>query len=246
MKVRGVLWSAILLVGYVSIAAASIIPASSIDLGGTGLGAVNTLLTIQSPGNSTIETGCTGWNGTAVITTGCGFANSNVQAQFGAPTVASTGVTSAADLRIVFNGSEPGNASDIQLNQLVLTFYNSAGTLTNVHSLAAPILFPSVQSGTGNSGFVFMLDAAEASTAQTFINNNGGLGSVHIGLGASAGVGDGGPGSATGGLETFFVGSSGSISPTAGDGDAPEPSSSLLIGAGLLTVAFAARRYRPI
>jgi hypothetical protein len=246
MTFRNVLLCATFLAGSVSIASASIIPVSLVELDGTGLGAVSTLLTIQSPGNSTIETGCTAWNGTAVTTTGCGFADSKVQAQFAAPTLASTGATSAADLRIVFNASEPGNASDIQLNQLVLTFYNQAGTLSNVHSLAAPIFFPSVQSGTGNSGFVFSLDTAEAAAAQTFINNNGGLGSVHIGLGASAGMADGGPGSATGGLETFFAGSSASIGPTVGSGDAPEPDSFLLIGAGLLTVAFAARRYRPI
>jgi len=229
-----------LLAGYASLASASIIPVSLVEMSGTGLGAANTVLTIQSPGSSTIETGCTAWNGTAAVTAGCGFANSNVQAQFGAPTLASTGATSAADLRIVFNASEPGSASDIQLNQLVLTFYNSSGTLTDLHSLAAPIFFPSVQNGAGNSGFVFSLDAAEAAAAQTFINNNGGSGSVHIGLGASAGVAAGGPGSATGGLETFFVEGSASI----GGGGVPEPDSSLLIGAGLLIVAFVVRRRR--
>src|SRR5688572_12770810 len=41
-----------------------------VDLTGTGLGNVNTLLTIQSPANTTTESGSVSWNGSSNVTTG--------------------------------------------------------------------------------------------------------------------------------------------------------------------------------
>ena len=239
---------------------ASLILVSPVELSGTGLGAVNTVLTMTSPANSTIETGCVGVVGGATSTTGCGFANSNVQAQFGTPTLQAAGVSDAASLRIVFNAAEPGNALDIMLNNLVLTLYNSTGSASTSFSLSpsSGILFPTTQNGIGNSGFVFALtsptlcgvitcpvgDTNEAAIAQTFINSNGGLSSVRVGLGASAGVAAGGTGAATGGLETFFVEGVGTIGGPGGGGGAvtPEPVSMALIGAGLIALALMYRR----
>ena len=241
---------------------ASLILLSPTEMSGTGLGAVNTVLTLQSAANATIETGCVGVVNGATSSASCGFTDANVQTQSGTPTLQSVGVTDASNLRIVFNAAEPGNALDIMLNSLVLTFYNSTGTAAMSFSLfpGSGILFPSTQSGVGNSGFVFALttptlcafggvtcpgDINEAATAQTFINANGGVGSVRVGLGASAGVAAGGPGSATGGMETFFVEGVGTVGGPGGGGGGspiPEPASMALIGAGLVTLAISQRR----
>ncbi|MEO8028126.1 MAG: PEP-CTERM sorting domain-containing protein, partial [Bryobacteraceae bacterium] len=195
--------------------------------------------------------------GGATVTTNCGFENLVIQAQYGTPTLSALGIASAADLRIVFNASEPGNELNIQLNALALTFYNSTGAVSETHTLAAGIYFPTVSNGTGNSGFVFRLDDIEATMAQAFIAANGGLGSVRIGLGASAGCGTNGTlsaaclgpggvgGQATGGLETFFVESASAVGMGGGTGDqVPEPSavSLLSIGLGLLAAGKFFRR----
>jgi hypothetical protein len=236
----------LLFASLASMASASIILVSPIEQTGTGLGAVNTVLTITSPANSTIETGCVAPSGSGTTTSGCGFADSNVQAAIGTPTLSAAGVASAADLRIVFNASEPANASDIQLNALVLTLYNSSGTAISTHSIAAPIFFSSTLTGTGNSGFVFQLDPGQANSAQSAIDTAGGLGVVRVGLGASAGVAGGGPGSATGGLETFFVEGSSTIGGGGGGGGGavPEPATNLLIGAGLVGLVAIKKRFR--
>ncbi len=224
------IWRAMMLfAGFASLAPASLILESPVEQSGTGLGAVNTLLTLQSPGGATIETGCAAPSGAGSTTAGCGFTDSSVQAQFGTPTLADAGIDSAADLRVVFNASEPGSDLDIQLNQLVLTLYDAVGTAIDTHSLAAPVLFPTVANGMGHSGFLFRLDDAQATSAQTIINANGGLSAVRMGLGASVGVAAGGTGSATGGPETFFVENVTSIGGVA----VPEPASIVLIGAGL-------------
>jgi hypothetical protein len=87
-------------------------------------------------------------------------------------------------------------------------------------------------------------DTGEAAAAQAFIVNNGGFGNVRLGLGASAGNAAGGTGSATGGPETFFVGS---VSTTGGPrsaGDTPEPITLLLIGSGLIGIMNVGRAMR--
>jgi hypothetical protein len=239
---------------------ASIILVSPTELSGTGLGSVNTVLTLTSPTNATIETGCVAPSGAGSTTTGCGFADSSVQAQFGSPSLSQLGIANAADLRIVLNASEPAG-NDIRLNSLVLSLYSGTDVFNASLSPSAGILFPSTAQGVGNSGFVFALasptlcglvpgacpagtDATEAAAAQTFIASHGGVGNVRVGLGTSLGVAAGGTGSATGGLETFFVESVSSIGGPGGGGGGgaiPEPSTFLLLGAGLAGLVSARR-----
>jgi PEP-CTERM motif len=203
------------------------------DFDGTGLGAVNTVLTLQSPGNSTDEVGAVrlvpGMDGD--IITGDALTGAS---QTQTLSLASVGATSASDLRVVFNAIEPGNdANSIVLNDLRLSIFSPDGTeLFNSGSLTTPLSFADTLTGAGNSGFVFALDAAQAAAAQA-LAFGAEFGSNLIGLYASLS-------DATGGPETFFVASaSGGVTPPI-----PEPQTYALMLAGLGVVGFVAARRR--
>ena len=215
----------IFLAGALNTVSANLILIAPENFAGTGLGAVNTILTMTSPGATTAEQGCVGRS-----TIGCpgGTANAALDVIGGTlggneltgasqtltRTIAALGLTTAANLRVVFNPQEPGNAADngITLNTLVLGIYDgTSNALLFSASLAAPVVFPNTQTGVGNSGFVFGLTAAEAATAQGFFATTN-----RIGLSARAT-------DATGGPETFFVANTA----------IPEPASLLLLGSGL-------------
>lgn len=233
--------SAFLAVGFAANSYGSLVLQSttpSFDVTGSGLGAVNTVLTFQSPANSSTETGCVAYNGTTSVTTGCGFANSTVlngQSQTNTPTLGSVGISSAANIGLVLNASEPAGNS-LGIDQVVLNLYSSTGT--NIFSAACSncnVVAPSTLSGTGSSGFLFLLDSAQAATANTAINNNGGFGSVRIGVGSSLSQ-------ATGGNETFYVANvQGQSEPPAG---VPEPTTMALMGAGLVGLSLIRKRVR--
>jgi hypothetical protein len=197
------------------------------DFGGTGLGSVNTILTLQSPGSSTVETGSVEFGD---VTTGDAKTGAS---QTQTRTIGELGVGSAADLRVVFNALEPGNdGQSITLDDLVLNIYSSTGALLFTSGAFAVQPFADTFTGAGNSGFVFALDAEQAAAAQASAFGAGFADNV-IGLSASAS-------NATGGFETFFVASAGGAPIPA----IPEPQTYALMLAGLGAIAFVARRRR--
>ena len=212
---------------------ASLVLQNAQDFQGSGLGSVNTILTIQSPRNSTDEAGSVGrviGNPNDVRTGDFKSGASQTQTR----TVSSLGVTSAADLRVVFNALEPGNAlNSILLNDLQLNIYSSAGALLFNSGAFTSISFTDTFTGAGNSGFVFALDGTQAAAAQA-VAFGVGFGSNIIGLSASAS-------NATGGFETFFV-ASGESSTSGPARQIPEPGSLALAGLALLGVASSMRR----
>jgi hypothetical protein len=194
-----------------------------IDEVGTGLGAVDTILTLQSPGNTTNETGSVAWNGSTDVVTGDTIAINQTL------TFADLNVQHASEIVIVFNPVEPGNTTDnsITLTDLRLNIFSPTGTaLFSSGQLAgAPLTFPTTDLGTGKAGFAFALDATQAAAAElaAFGVNFNSLNRI----GLQAVIDD-----ATGGHETFF----GLTAPI------PEPETYAMMLAGLGLMGFVARR----
>jgi hypothetical protein len=218
----------ILIFGSLQCASASLMFVSPTDLTGTGLGAVDTVLTIQSPGNTTVATGCVGYTGSGDTFSSdvCGFLNSNVKqgaSQSKTLLISDTGASSATDLRIVYNSSQPGGGA-VTVAGLDLRIYGSDGTVLFDSGAFTPVSFSSTQTGAGKAGFVFALDSAQAAQAQTFFTS-----SNRIGLGSD--ITD-----EVGGVETFFVTNTAGAGGGGAGGEVPEPASLILIGGGLLAL----------
>ena len=207
---------------------ADLVSLGPIDFGGTGLGSVNTILTVTSPANSTSETGTVSWNGSADVISGSQVmtgASQTLTRTFG-----DLGVLAPNSLAVVFNASEPGNGDNgITLSALTFSAYTPTGVNIFNASIAAPIAYPDTFTGAGNSGFVFGLDAAQAASFATAVSNSGfSFASLRGGLSATAD-------NATGGVETFFIANA-PLAPV------PEPQSYALLLGGLGAIGFAVRR----
>lgn len=187
-----------------------------VDLTGTGLGAVDTILTITSPANSTTESGSVAWDGTTDVTSG------DTQAINHTLLISDIGAATSSELRIVFNPVEPGNdLNGVTLDNLIATIYSPTGVaLWNSGDLPSSIFFSSTDLGTGKAGFLFGLDVPQAAAAQAFWD-----GDNRVGLFGA--VSD-----ATGGHETFF----GLAAPI------PEPSTYAMMAAGLVLLGFIGKR----
>jgi hypothetical protein len=226
----------------VGTARADLVLIGTVTIGGTGLGTVNTVLTLQS-GINTTEQGCVG-RGAGVdfigpTAVGACVAGAAPDVQTGASqtqtrTLAEAGITTGANFAILFNAVEPSGNS-ITMNSLTANFYNSttgALLLSSTYTLA-PHNFLVTQTGTGNSGEEFVLNAADAATLQGLITTNT-LAGIRVGLSTK----EGDPLPAEGGPDTFFIFNSGLATVT------PEPSTVALMATGLIGLAGFVRRRR--
>ena len=175
-------------------ASASLIYDGEVSLTGTGLGAVNTVLTIQETGRGSDgeESGAVGWNGTADVTSGPDVQTGASQTK----TILAVGP--AESLRVIFNPNEPGEADSqsISLDNLVLTLFSSTGESLFSSDPFTQVVFPDAGQGTGLTGYSFKLDAAQTLTFNLYLATTGA--GARYGLSALASLANGGP-------ETFFI-----------------------------------------
>ena len=193
-----------------------------VSINGTGFGNVSTLITLQTAnGQTSSEAGCIGFGNS---TTNCGIVPNGQIKNTSTTQPVPAGITSAADLRFVFNASEPGGSS-ITLNQFEISFYGNSSTALFTANIATPMTLASTQPGVGNSGFVFQIAPNELVAANAAL-----AATTAIGAGFSAT-------NASGGQDTVFLETvPGRLS------NIPEPVSYGLLGTALVSLFLIKKR----
>ena len=206
-------------------ATASLILETFNPISGTGLGAVPTIVTFQNMGS---ETGCVGLGGATGSALGSGGAcssggdtkNGASQASLQPLSAAgiSTGATGAASFGLVFNAVQPAGSA-LGVTDITAAFYSSTGAFLYetsglgcqatsggpiVASGSGGCLLTLTAQGTGNSGFLVVLDATQQAAAVAA----GAFSSTSNLVGVSSAAGTTAAASA-GGSETIFLANSG-------------------------------------
>jgi len=147
--------------------------------------------------------------------------------KYGVPTASERGITSASDIGILFNATEPGG-DDINVIDLTLKFFLN-GAL--VGSIDGQQNFANSNPGNGVAGFVFKVDAAQT----PYVNGLLALGNIQFALESTLTGSSGGP-------ESFRLVDLNGPGTGGGGQSVPEPASIALFGMAALAVARRARR----
>ena len=143
--------------------------------------------------------------------------------KYGAPSETDRGITSAADIGILFNATEPGGDA-INVTDLTLKFYSQAGVLLG--SIDGSQNFLNSNPGNGVAGFVFRVDEAQQPYVQNILDS----GNVRFALESSFTGFGGGPES----YRIISLGSSQSV---------PDGGATLLLLGAALTGLGGVRRF---
>jgi hypothetical protein len=153
--------------------------------------------------------------------------------KYGIPTIGSLGITSANQIGVLFNATEPSGDS-VNVTDLTLKFYTAGGAFLG--AIDGQQNFASSEPGNGVAGFTFVIDQAQQSIVNPWLAA-GGAGTT-LALEASIANFSGGP-------ETFLIynlGTSGGGGGGGGGTSVPEPGTVAILGLGLAALGMTRRR----
>lgn len=219
---------------------ANLIYADGKQVTGTGLGAVDTIVTVQDNNrkggtDNGTESGCVTYSGNlANPTYACQMSlqgGDNTAGSAGNNTYLLSSIAGLADagqLGLVVNVSEGAPANDATLTDLYLSLYNKTLGTTKYFAYMGPDLVLKDTDGVGVSGkHTFILDSAQALAAKAFcpvLSDCVVAGGVQFAFGTTEAT-----------PETVYIGAFEGSGDTGG-GEVPEPASVALFGAGLLAL----------
>lgn len=201
-----------------------------------GFGTAPRMLTLQGTGQDSFESGGLGWDGSAIVFgsvladesavfMGNGVVNQtgtstlphalNDNQKYGVPTTGSLGITSASQIAVLFNATEPSGNS-VWVTDLTLKFFTAGGALLG--AIDGSFNFADSNPGNGVAGFTFVVDALQQPMVDSWLAKGGA--DTRLALEASLANFAGGP-------ETFRIYNLAATPPV------PEPQTYALMLAGL-------------
>ncbi|MDT4967855.1 MAG: motif [Acidobacteriota bacterium] len=197
---------------------------STLHPDGVGL---RTVLSLQSPGSTSTESGGIKFTGSGDQT----FGNATRGGTNNTVSLADLGITqNNTAVQIGFNINEPGSgpgSTPVTVTSLILRAYDSNGNVVfTANMIDGPHTLGLLGNGQGTADYLFSLDAAAAARLAAVYNPN-----LRLGLEATITNAQGGP-------ESFYLGLGKASTPV------PEPATMFLLGTGLAGVAARMRKKR--